>query len=45
MTIYDLEIEATWEGTDAEGNEVKGTLSVPEFSHEAIDGLSDYVVR
>lgn len=44
MTIYDLEVEATWTGKDSNGEEVKGTLKVPEVSHEAIDGLSDYVV-
>lgn len=45
LTIYDLEVEAKWEGKTAEGEDVKGTLRIPEFSHEAIDGLSDYVVR
>jgi len=44
LTIYDLEVEATWTGKDSNGEEVKGTLKVPEVSHEAIDGLSDYVV-
>lgn len=28
-----------------DGSEVKGTLKIPEVSHEAIDGLSGYVVR
>lgn len=45
MTIYDLEVEMAWTGKNADGEEVKGTLKVPEVSHEAIDGLSDYVVR
>jgi activator of HSP90 ATPase len=44
LTIYDLEVEAVWVGKDSNGEEVKGTLKVPEVSHEAIDGLSDYVV-
>lgn len=44
LTIYDLEVDLAWTGTNAEGEEVKGTLKVPEVSHEAIDGLSDYVV-
>lgn len=43
LTIYDIEIEAKWKGTTKSGKEVTGRLSVPEFSHEAIDGLSDYV--
>lgn len=45
LTIYDLEVDLAWTGKNAEGEEVKGTLKVPEVSHEAIDGLSDYVVR
>ena len=44
LTIYDLEVDLAWTGKNAEGEEVKGTLKVPEVSHEAIDGLSDYVV-
>jgi activator of HSP90 ATPase len=44
LTIYDLEVESAWIGKDSNGEEVKGTLKVPEVSHEAIDGLSDYVV-
>ena len=32
-----------WVGK-ADGVDIKGTLRVPEVSHEAIDGLSDYVV-
>ncbi len=45
LTIYDLELEMRWEGVAEDGSEVKGTLRIPEVSHEAIDGLSDYVVR
>lgn len=44
LTIYDLEVDLAWTGKNADGEEVKGTLKVPEVSHEAIDGLSDYVV-
>ena len=43
MTIYDLEVEATWKGKVGE-EEVKGKVRVPEVSHEAIDGLSEYQV-
>lgn len=42
LTIYDLEIEAKWKGNKKDGEEVTGRLSIPEFSHEMIDGLSDY---
>ena len=45
MTIYDLDIEAKWVGTDSEGEEVLGRVHIPEFSHEVVDGLSDYNVR
>ncbi|AAW40882.1 chaperone activator, putative [Cryptococcus deneoformans JEC21] len=43
LTIYDLEVQASWIGKTKDGNEVKGTLKIPEVSHEAIDGVSDYV--
>lgn len=43
MTIYDLEIEMSWKGS-IDGEDVEGKLTVPEVSHEAIDGLSDYAV-
>ncbi|OCF40485.1 chaperone activator [Kwoniella heveanensis CBS 569] len=43
LTIYDLEVQAKWTGKAKDGSEVNGTLKVPEMSHEAIDGLSDYV--
>lgn len=43
MTIYDLEVVATWKGKVGD-EEVKGKVTVPEVSHEAIDGLSDYQV-
>lgn len=43
LTIYDLAVEASWTGRVGD-DEVKGTLRVPEVSHEAIDGLSDYEV-
>ncbi|WVR07138.1 hypothetical protein IAU60_004179 [Kwoniella sp. DSM 27419] len=43
LTIYDLEVEAKWTGKAKDGSDVNGTLKVPEVSHEAIDGLSDYV--
>ena len=44
LTIYDLEVEMTWEGKGSDGEDVKGVVRVPEVSHEAIDGLSDYLV-
>ncbi|WVW83787.1 hypothetical protein I302_105808 [Kwoniella bestiolae CBS 10118] len=43
LTIYDLEVEAKWIGKAKDGKDVEGTLKIPEVSHEAIDGLSDYV--
>ncbi|WRT66256.1 uncharacterized protein IL334_003209 [Kwoniella shivajii] len=43
LTIYDLEVEAKWSGKAKDGSDVEGTLRIPEVSHEAIDGLSDYV--
>jgi len=34
-----------WRGTASDGTEVKGTLTIPEVSHEVIcDKLSDFVV-
>lgn len=41
LTIYDLAVEAKWTSKVGE-DEIKGTVKVPEVSHEAIDGLSDY---
>lgn len=43
LTIYDLEISAKWKGANAAGDEFTGALKMPEFSHETIDGLSEYV--
>ncbi|KAL1413500.1 Co-chaperone [Vanrija albida] len=43
LTIYDLEVEAKWKGAGPAGEEVTGRLSIPEFSHEMIDGISEYV--
>ncbi|WVQ80637.1 hypothetical protein IAT38_002742 [Cryptococcus sp. DSM 104549] len=43
LTIYDLEVQMKWTGTAKDGSEVKGSVKVPEVSHEAIDGLSEYV--
>jgi hypothetical protein len=43
LTIYDLAVEARWTGKVGD-EEVTGTVRVPEVSHEAIDGLSDYEV-
>ncbi|PBK93203.1 activator of Hsp90 ATPase [Armillaria gallica] len=43
ITIYDCELALEWEGTTADGTEVKGRLDIPEVSHEiTMDGLSQY---
>ncbi|EDR03222.1 uncharacterized protein LACBIDRAFT_192730 [Laccaria bicolor S238N-H82] len=44
ITIFDCKISLAWTGTTSEGTEVKGTLTIPEVSHEIVcDNLSDYV--
>ncbi|KAJ7496932.1 activator of Hsp90 ATPase [Mycena latifolia] len=44
ITIYDCKVVCAWSGTASDGTEVKGTLTIPEVSHEiTLDGLSDYV--
>jgi hypothetical protein len=45
ITIYDCKVVLAWEGTASDGTEVKGTLTIPEVSHEQLDGLEDYTVR
>ncbi|KAJ7099590.1 activator of Hsp90 ATPase [Mycena belliarum] len=43
ITIYDCKVVCAWSGTASDGTEVKGTLTIPEVSHEiTLDGLSDY---
>ncbi|KAJ7647668.1 hypothetical protein FB45DRAFT_894104 [Roridomyces roridus] len=43
ITIYDCKVVCNWTGTASDGTEVKGTLTIPEVSHEiTLDGLSDY---
>ncbi|KAF8623342.1 hypothetical protein AX15_006417 [Amanita polypyramis BW_CC] len=43
ITIYDAKISLKWTGTTSEGTEVKGSLTIPEVSHEiTLDGSSDY---
>ncbi|KAF8891339.1 activator of Hsp90 ATPase [Infundibulicybe gibba] len=43
ITIYDCKIMLGWSGTASDGTEVKGTLTIPEVSHEiTLDRLSDY---
>lgn len=45
ITIFDCDVRAKWVGTTSAGDEVKGSLHIPEVSHEIIcDGLSDFVV-
>ncbi|TFK36364.1 activator of Hsp90 ATPase [Crucibulum laeve] len=44
ITIFDCKVEMQWTGTTSDGTEVKGTLTIPEVSHEIIcDKLSDFV--
>jgi hypothetical protein len=45
ITIYDVKVIINWTGTGPEGAEARGSLTIPEVSHEVTDGLSDYVVR
>ncbi|KAJ7686488.1 activator of Hsp90 ATPase [Mycena rosella] len=46
ITIYDCKVVCAWSGTASDGTEVKGTLTIPEVSHEiTLDGLSDYVYQ
>ncbi|KAJ9099953.1 hypothetical protein QFC21_003961 [Naganishia friedmannii] len=42
LTIYDCRVVMNWKGTNG-GEELSGTLTVPEVSHECTDGISDYV--
>jgi len=43
ITIYDCKITLKWLGTASDGTEVKGTLTIPEVSHEiTLDRSSDY---
>jgi len=44
ITIFDCKVVLRWAGTASDGTEVKGTLTIPEVSHEIIcDRLSDFV--
>ncbi|KAJ7794314.1 activator of Hsp90 ATPase [Mycena olivaceomarginata] len=44
ITIFDCKVVCNWSGTASDGTEVKGTVTIPEVSHEiTLDGLSDYV--
>ncbi|PPQ66208.1 hypothetical protein CVT26_011067 [Gymnopilus dilepis] len=44
ITIFDTKVTMKWQGTTSDGTEVKGTLTIPEVSHEIIcDGLSEFV--
>ncbi|KZP01059.1 activator of Hsp90 ATPase [Calocera viscosa TUFC12733] len=43
ITIYDVRVKLDWEGTADDGTEVKGSLLIPEVSHEiTVDQLSEY---
>jgi activator of HSP90 ATPase len=43
ITIYDCKISLDWQGTASDGTEVKGSLTIPEVSHETtLDGSSNY---
>ena len=45
ITIFDCKVVMKWEGTASDGTAVKGTLTIPEVSHEIIcDRLSEFVV-
>ncbi|KAH9484431.1 hypothetical protein JR316_0003913 [Psilocybe cubensis] len=44
ITIFDCKVVLKWKGTTSDGTEVKGTLTIPEVSHEIIcDQLSEFV--
>ncbi|KAJ3576888.1 hypothetical protein NP233_g121 [Leucocoprinus birnbaumii] len=44
ITIFDTRVDLSWTGTTTDGSEVKGSLTIPEVSHEIIcDKLSDFV--
>jgi len=44
ITIFDCKVVLKWTGTASDGTKVKGTLTIPEVSHEIIcDGLSEFV--
>ncbi|KAJ7287206.1 activator of Hsp90 ATPase [Mycena rebaudengoi] len=46
ITIFDCKVVCAWKGTATDGTEVKGTVTIPEVSHEiTLDGLSDYVYQ
>lgn len=46
ITIYDVRIKLDWEGTADDGTEVKGSLTIPEVSHEiTVDQLSEYTYQ
>ncbi|KIM28576.1 hypothetical protein M408DRAFT_136776 [Serendipita vermifera MAFF 305830] len=43
ITIYDCRITLTWSAEGADNTTIKGTIVIPEVSHEnTIDGVSDY---
>ncbi|KAG7528126.1 hypothetical protein FFLO_06392 [Filobasidium floriforme] len=42
LTIYDCKIVMSWKGKTAAGDEIEGKVTVPEVSHEMIDGHSKY---
>ncbi|KAI0071852.1 hypothetical protein K474DRAFT_1668530 [Panus rudis PR-1116 ss-1] len=44
LTIYDVKIDLEWKGTASDGTEVKGSVNIPEVSHEnTVDRISDYI--
>ncbi|KAF6763730.1 chaperone activator [Ephemerocybe angulata] len=46
LTIFDCDVRLEWIGTTSSGEEVKGSLHIPEVSHEIIcDGLSEFVFQ
>lgn len=44
ITIFDCNIRMKWVGTNSDGTEVNGTVTIPEVSHEIVcDKLSEFV--
>lgn len=43
ITIFDTRVDLSWSGTTSDGTEVKGSLTIPEVSHEIVcDKLSEF---
>ncbi len=45
ITIFDVRLEMRWKGSTSDGTDIKGSLIIPEVSHEnVLDGVSDFIV-